>query len=532
VRLTIKALVSLSLVMALSAPAAPVAAQDETDPNAVRMTLAECLTRAVENNLDLRIAKLDPDAARHQVTFLDAVFDPVLGAQAGYGESDTSTTTTLNDGVNPVTSTDSDNTDSGLDGSLSLAQRLKFGGDYLVGVSASDRSSSGDSFDPNTGFFTRSSSDPQNFTVFLTFRMPLLKGFGKEVNTEGVILAKNDVRISDEELKRRAEVTIKTVEDAYWDVAAARAAVGVSKQSLKLAQDLFDLNKKKVEVGTLAPIEITQAEAGVASREEGVIVAENVLRNTEDNLRRLMAVPPEDPLWDKTILPADKPKSEPSAIDLDSAISTALTERAEIKNAKTQLESDQLSSRVAEKGIRHQLDLRVDVNTVRFDQLSRTEVLNVAIPPTIADVDGKTEPDWRVGLVYSYPFRNRAAKAGAAIAKINEERSQIGIESAEQDVRVDVRTAVRAVQSGAQRVQAAHSNTVLQQKTVDAELKKFENGMSTSFEVLRIQTDLSDAQLAEIRAILDYNRALADLERAKGTLLASKGLSMGTNGGR
>jgi len=131
-----------------------------------------------------------------------------------------------------------------------------------------------------------------------------------------------------------------------------------------------------------------------------------------------------------------------------------------------------------------------------------------------------------VGLLYSYPIGNRAAKATSANAEIDKERARIAVASAEQDVRVDVRAAVRAVESGAKRVAAAHANTVLQQKTVDAELKKFENGMSTSFEVLRIQTDLSDAQVAEIRALLDYNKSLADLERAKGTLLESKGMKL------
>jgi outer membrane protein TolC len=519
----------LSLVLA---PGAGAAAEDE-EKNAARMTLSDCLTRALENNLDLRIAKLDPEAAHNQTTFQAAVFDPVLGAGASYGENKSDFETTRSDLLNPPPTTSNDGNDgSQILADLSLAQRLSFGADYSVALNGVDQKSSGDSFNP-PNFFTLQTSENKDVALDLKFNLPLLKGLGREVNTVSLVLARNDARISDEELRRRAQITLKAVEDAYWDVAAARAAVKVSRQSLKLAQDLFDLNKKKVEVGTLAPIEITQAEAGVASREEGVIVADNLLRDTEDNLRRLLAVPKDDPLWGQPIIPADQPRSEPQAIDLDAALATALTQRSEIRNARLQLESSDLSARVARKNIRHELNLAVDVTSSRFENSFDTLAGTPPTPVVTTDLNnGKGGPDWSVGLVYSYPIGNRAAKANSAIAEISKERSQIAAESAEQDVRVDVRTAVRAVESGAKRVAAAHANTVLQQKTVDAELKKFDNGMSTSFEVLRIQTDLSDAQVAEIRAVLDYNKSLADLERAKGTLLEAKGLKLADNAGR
>jgi outer membrane protein len=521
----------LAIGAALSLPALR-AAEDEP-ANAVHMTLSECLTRALENNLDLRIAKLDPESAGNLVTFQDAFFDPVLGAHASYGETDASFQTVRTDILNPpaTTSDDADESKTTLAG-VSLAQRLKFGADYAVALDGRKFDQSGDSFNP-PNFFNLNTQDTKSVALGLQFNLHLLKGFGVEVNTLNLVLAKNDARISQEELQRRAQITLKAVEDGYWDVAAARAAVRVSKQSLKLAQDLYDLNKKKVEVGTLAPIEITQAEAGVASREEGVIVAENLLSDTEDNLRRLMAVPKDDPLWGQPIIPTDKPKSEGSAPNLDEALATAMQKRPEIRNAQVAYESSELAAKVAKKNIRHTLDLAVNLNSSRYENAFDTLAGTPAIPVFTTDINnGKGGPDWSVGLVYAYPIGNRAEKATAANAEIDRLRSEITIASTEQDVRVDVRTAVRAVASGAQRVAAAHSNTVLQQKTVDAELKKFENGMSTSFEVLRIQTDLSDAQVAEIRAVLDYNKSLADLERAKGTLLESKGLALASNSGR
>ena len=148
------------------------------------------------------------------------------------------------------------------------------------------------------------------------------------------------------------------------------------------------------------------------------------------------------------------------------------------------------------------------------------------------DTVTRQSPDWGIALIYSYPIGNRAAKSNYAVAKINIEKSEIALQSVLQDVRVDVRRSARAVESGYERVVAARKNTELQTKKLEAEQKKFDNGMSTSFEVFTFQTDLRNAQLSLIQALLDYNKALADLERAKGTLLESKGLTLADNTGR
>jgi outer membrane protein TolC len=139
---------------------------------------------------------------------------------------------------------------------------------------------------------------------------------------------------------------------------------------------------------------------------------------------------------------------------------------------------------------------------------------------------------WSVGLNYAVPLANRAAKATYAIARIGREKDEISLQNTEDLIRLDVRTSVRAVEAGFERVTAARKNVELQQKKLDAEQKKFDNGMSTSFEVFTFQTDLRNAQLSLIQALLDYNKSLADLERAKGTLLESKGLTLAADAGR
>ena len=177
---------------------------------------------------------------------------------------------------------------------------------------------------------------------------------------------------------------------------------------------------------------------------------------------------------------------------------------------------------------------------ILFSMLLFTTSLQAAKGPRVkkdiefANVGGtdisSTDTDstnWNLGLVYRYPFRNRSAKANYAIAKISTEKSDIALQSVEQDIRVDVRRSVRETKSGIQRVAAARKNAELQNKKLEAEQKKYDNGMSTSFEVLTFQNDLADAELSQIRAALDYVKSLTALERSKGTLLEARGLSLG-----
>jgi len=530
----LKMLVSLAATMTLLASAAPsVRAQED---EGVPLSLSEALGKALENNLDLAIAKRDPEIAEHNVTFEKAAFDPILGAGVNHSASRQKSAQVFDFTVPPIEQqsearfiTDTVN--------ASLTGRLFFGATYSV-------TALGDTTPGHSGTTTVDSlgavvsqaeiDRAKAWRYRIDFTLPLLKGFGRAANEAGLLVAKRNLTASRNELQRQADATIKTVLDAYWDLRAVREAQKVAEQALKLAQELYDLNKKKVEVGTLAPIEITQAEANVASNVEGTIRAKVAVKNAEDNLRRLLAIPSSDPLWSTTILPTEKPQDEAVSIDQEQAMTTAMERRPEVANAKEAVEISKINSSAAHNGAMHQLDV---VTSWARSHSENPETVTVNTPPVFAgtypfDPISRTSPDWAIGLVYTYPIGNRAAKSNYAIAKINAEKSQTSLDSVLQDVRVDVRTAVRAVESGFERVTAARKNVELQTKKLDAEQKKFDNGMSTSFEVFTFQTDLRNAQLSLIQALLDYNKSLADLERAKGTLLESQGLKLADNAGR
>ena len=335
-------------------------------------------------------------------------------------------------------------------------------------------------------------------------------------------------KISKEDLRLQSMQTLQTVEDTYWDVLAAREALRISQLALKRAEDLLELNKKKVEVGTLAPIEITEAEAGVAAQVEAVIVAENTMENAEDVLLQLMAVPASDPRWDQTLDLTNRPSFVPVSVDLDQALATAMERRPEMTTARQRLRDNELSERVAKRLVRHGLELVANVTPYQDREEDRFQ--DTLEPPLIPISDTSTSSDdtnWWVNLRYTYQLGNRKAKADYAVARLEKEKTQVGLQSTEQDIRVDVRKSARNLEAGLRRVEAAAKNVELQQKTLEAEQKKFDHGMSTSFEVLTFQNDLADAELAEIRAKLDYVKSQTAMEQSKGTLLEARGLSLG-----
>ena len=516
-------LVSLAMIGALFLPVSLRAAEDEP-ADAVRMNLNDCLSRALEQNFDLAIAKKDPEISYQNVLFQKAVFDPLFNAGITHSEQRSEPSQ-----VFQSSQSKQDELSAGFSG------LLNFGPTWSAGlVSTRD--------DSNSVF--KSYNPSYNSGLALGFKLPLLKGLGKEATTASLVIAKRNLDISHEELRRQATATLRSVEDAYWNLRAAREAQRVAQQTLRLSQDLFELNKKKVEVGTLAPIEITQAEANVASNVELTIRGKEGVLNAEDNLRRLLAIPKDDPIWTRTIVPTEEPVQEPRTVELNAAIAKAIEARPEMLEARAALENSALGERAARNASRHQLDLSAGLTP------SGNNLIDVlpgpdTIPGTGDDIvktgglgeSFKEIPkfnnySWNLGLSYAVPIANRAAKANYAIARIGREKQELSVQNTEYLIRVDVRTAVRAVESGYERITAARKNVELQTKKLDAEQKKFDNGMSTSFEVFTFQTDLRNAQLSLIQALLDYNKSLADLERAKGTLLESKGLKLADDAGR
>jgi outer membrane protein len=496
-------------------------------PGALRLSLADALRSALEHNLDLQVRRVDPSVAEQRIEVAWADFDPRIAASASHLESKSEPSSLFQ--ASSVTQDQA---------TVSWQDRLTFGASYEVGFTA-NRTDAPNAF--------RAYNPSYDSGITASVRVPLLRGLGEEVNTLEVVLAREDLEISREDLAQQVNETLQLVETAYWDLAAAGKALDVSLQSRSLAQELLELNRRKVEVGTLAPIEITQAEAGVAEREESVIVAEAARRDAEDRLRALMAIPRTDPRWEAPLEPTLEPEFQPEPVDIEQRIERALAARPELLAARRVLRSRELSERVSRNALKPQLDLLASVNPTGNNLVDSRLVDPDGIPnsgdevvvtetggfgESISEIPEFQNYDWTIGAEFSIPIRNRRAKANLAIASLERRRAELQIASLEQNVRVEVRTAARGVTSGAERIAAARKNVELQERKLDAERKKFENGMSTSFEVLTFQTDLANAQLRLIQALIDYNQARVELERVTGSLLEARGMRLDAPPGR
>jgi len=509
---------SLGAVLILAAagalPAAPAA--DGARP----LSLDECLRAALSNNLDLVSARRGPAISEQGVTVQDAAFDPALTSGLSRFESKQELTTIGGALTIPNSTYTQDQ------GSVAVGQTLPFGGSYSAEFVLNRQTN----VNPAQDQLTYDAGLRLAFGLPLLGESPNAGPAGREATTERLELARRDLDISREQLRVEAHRVLEQVEGAYWNVVAGREAVRIAKLALGRAQDLLALNRRKVEVGTLAPIEVTQAQAGVAAQEEGVIVAETELENGEDELLRLMAVPQADPLWGEHLAPVDQPHAGGPPADLERDIEAALQNRPELAAARQQLRKDELSERVARRKVRAGLGLAAAITPSGVDSRDITAPPPLPDAPdpadAIRDVPKFDNYDWSLGLDLRYPIGNRAAKASYAASTLTRERSQVELLNQEQTVRVDVRRAVRGVESAAKRVEAARENVRLQTEKLRAEEKKFENGLSTSFEVLTFQNDLADAELAQTRAELDQAKARTALERAKGTLLEARGLSL------
>ena len=367
-------IVCLSLTVGCLLLPAMTNAQEE---DRVDLSLNQCLMMALENNLKLVSARYAPRMADSDVTASEAAFD--IGFESSF------THRQRQQGTTQPTVTSSSTTDSM---NVGIQQDLSYGANYTASFFSQHRAESGG--------FTLPSSTFSSFS--LNYTQPILRGFGTDVITEQLVLARSNAAISRHDLKTTAELITEQVEGAYWDIVAAREALRIERLSLTRAQKLLDQNRRKVEVGSLAPIEITQAEAGVASQEESVIVTETGLLDAEDELRRLMGVPASDPMWGKSIYNLDAPQFRTREVDLEQALAVAMHERSELRSRRQTVINRELSEKVARRQLRNQLDFNVRYAPQGLSPtaLSPTSDFGESLD-VIFDGD---EFDWQASLTY------------------------------------------------------------------------------------------------------------------------------------
>jgi outer membrane protein TolC len=352
----------------------------------------------------------------------------------------------------------------------------------------------------------------------LSFRQPILRNFGFDVNRTRIRIAETNQEISENSLKDRVIRVVTRVQELYWELVFRIQELGVRRLSLKLAQDLLAQTRVQVAVGTQPQLSILEGEAGVAGREEAVIVAENNVRNVEDQLKELLSLF-EDPRRSALgIAPTDAPQFSIEEIILEKALEAAFEFRPDYRQAKLEIDSRMLNERFTRNQLLPTVDLEGRVGLNGLDDNFGESFNNF------------TSGNWvqyQVGFTLRYPIGNQASKSRFTRARLEVEQAKAILERTEQRILVEVREAVRSVETNIKRVSVTRGSRELAQRKLEAEEKKLAVGLSSVREILRFQDDLSLEQSREIRALTDYNISLANLDRVKGTTLDRMNILIG-----
>jgi outer membrane protein len=328
--------------------------------------------------------------------------------------------------------------------------------------------------------------------------------------------------------------TSRSVRNAYWNLVAAYSNLDVQRQSLALSQRSLKENSARVEIGTMAPIDIIQAQAEVARQEEAVILAEAQIARAEDALRTLISNPSQPDFWNLRLEPTDVAQFVPVNVDVEGAVRTALDRRTDLNASRKQLESNDISIRY----FRNQT--QPDVNAiVTYSATALGGTQNVFEPGTfppvlrgtnklgyasvLGDAFGGAYPTWNFQLQVNYPIGRSNAEANLARARLQNQQAVKQLESQQMQVASQIRELGRNVNTNAKRVEATRAARALAEKRLEAEEKKFQAGMTQAFLVFQAQRDLNDARNRELSAIIAYLQSVVDFQTAQEAPLQGTG---------
>jgi outer membrane protein len=485
--------------------------QPGTSSGALReLRLEEAVTLALEKNLDIQVAKLEPQSVDFLVAGFRNQFMPILASTVGQRDLFQLPTRTINGGTRVSQATTTYN--------ASISQETKwFGGAYSVAWS-NQRVASSDALATRNPLYTTG--------LTASYNQPILRGFKLDNLRQQLAINLVNREISEESARATVFQTLANVRNAYWDLVFALSAVDVAQRATDLADKLVVDNQARVEVGTLAPLDIVQAQAEAATRRQNLAAAEATLGTAELALKRFIVSGTDDPLWRQTIRPVDLPSLAPPPADVEGAVRRALDERTDILNARKGLDTSDINIRYFKDLSMPALDLTASYGAQGLGgpELVRSGAgldapVGSIIPGNYTDALGILRaldyPNWNFQVTLSYPLFASQATAQHARARVQRNQAVTRIRALEVQIAAEVANAALTVQSNLKRVEAATAARELALKRLEAEQSKFDVGMTTNFFVVQAQRDLRDAQNTELRALADYRKSLVNFERAQ-----------------
>jgi outer membrane protein TolC len=485
----------------------------------IALSLEECILRAVKSNLGVAVEVINPELAGLSVSAAKEKFLPALGFS--YRQRNTNAPSySWIQASEQLTTTYSEYT-AGLD------QLIPTGGKLSLSLDSYKN-------DSNTRF--QNINPYYGSTLSIDFTQPLLKDFGFNVSRKEILVAQNNQKISENDFKNILLRTIYDVEEAYWNLVYSIDALEVKRQSLKLAQDLLEKNQKEIDIGTLAPREILSAQAEVALRKADILQTQSLVKDSLSLLRTLINPPRDEGITE--VVPVDRPAFEKTELTFEEALGLARQNRPDLLSSKIEVENKNLELFYA----RNQLLPALNLNASYWSPgLSGTQILYLDNNPFSGIVVGKIPggssnafkdaanfkyKNWSVYLTLDIPLNTVLSRAAAAQAKLSQGQAAKKFTYLEQQAELEIETALRAIQTDYERVEAYRVASDLAQQKLQAEEAKFKAGLSSNYFVLQYQRDLAQARSAELRAIIDYNLSRSRLDRAMGVSLSKRNIKL------
>jgi outer membrane protein len=504
-----RSLVSLISGLLLAPGASPAAAQTTAAavPTAVlKLTVDEAVKMALRDNLDLAADRLEPGIGDTRVAEAAASFRPSLNSSLQ-----------RNNQLQPPASflfpiaTRTDVTTS----NVGFGQRLPwFGTSYDLAWTSSHTDSNS---------FLNSYNPLLQSGLLLNVSQPLLRNLAIDAPRLQLTTSRFGRDAAGTRLRESEVRTAAGVKSAYWNLVSARANVDARRTALQLAEELARVNKAKVDVGQSPPLDLVSAEAEVAAYQEQLIIGETAVKQAEDQLRVLIFDATARDVWSIAIETVDSPPVGTVALDVEAAITAALRDRADLERARLGVKTADATARYS--GNQRLPDVRVNAS-YQSNGLGGTEVLRAGgFPGTIVGQGNVTQfgsvldqllrsdfPTWSLGVSVSYPLGQSAQEANYARSTLERGQAATRVKSAEARVIQQIRDAAWKVEMNAKRIETARAANQFAAQRLDAEQKRFEVGLSTSFLVIQAQRDQVQAKTNELSAVLAYDLSLVDYE--------------------
>ncbi len=516
----------LSAVLAF-AQQAPVVAPDRVGiAGSVNLTLNEAIEKVLANDQALVIARIDRSEADRNLSGAKGAWDPRAGFTGGRTRAVTPVGSLFGGSASGKLTTETWQADPQVSGLFPA-----IGGSYKL-----DFNSSRQVTDSQFTFL----NPLYNTALNLGLTQPLWRGLRFDDNRYRVQVARRNIDLSVEELRQHLIETVTQTVQAYWELEFARWNLDVQTQAVRLAEQQDSSNRRQVEQGLLAPVDVVQTQTQIATFQQSMLTAQQSVTAAENALKVLMLADRRDPLWNMAITPEQLPEDRAPAMLLDDAVKAALNNRPELKQNMIALSVNYLDVKRTRELAKPQIDATANLSTVGLAGLltpsASSSALSSFLPPgttispvlvggygqSLSDLTSGHFTTASVGVTMSLPIRNRAALAQSAVAALETKRLEALRKQVELAIEQEVRNALQIASTAAARQDAAANARRYAEDQYASEQRQFQAGTSTVFLVLQRQTDLIAARTREARARADLGEAYANLDRATARTLEAR----------